>query len=279
MTTLSAETPVAMSTTFELPARRNVLRLVVHQVRFDMLSLVRNREARFFTIAMPIGFLLLFCAIFGNGFISGDGEHVRASTYYVANLTTFGIIDIACMSLAINLVDCRETGLLRRRQATPQPSWIIVVGRALTSLVMAMTTAALLLAIGRLAFGASIPLDGIPSLAVSVTVGSIVFCCIGFALTGAINSVQSAQPVVMGIVMPLFFISGVFIPWVIIPHWLQHVAAVFPVRHLSLALLAPFTSHGGQNTWSGGDLLVVAVWGLGGLALALKSFSWSPKDR
>jgi ABC-2 type transport system permease protein len=279
VTTLSADSLAPKLQVSAVRDTRHVLRLVVHQVKFDLLSLVRNREARFFTIAMPIGFLLLFCAIFGNGFISGDGEHVRASTYYVANLTAFGIVDIACMSLAIALVESRETGLLRRRQATPQPAWIIVMSRAVTSLMTAMVAGTLLLTIGRLAFGASVPLDGIPSLAVSVIVGSIVFCCMGFALTGAISSVQSAQPVVMGIILPLFFISGVFIPWVVIPHWLQHVAAIFPVRHLSLALLAPFTSHGGQSTWSGGDLFVVAAWGVGAFALALKSFTWSPKDR
>jgi ABC-2 type transport system permease protein len=258
--------------------RRGVPQLVAHQVKFDLLSLVRNGQARFFTIAMPVGFLLLFCAIFGNGSIKADGESVRASTYYVANLTTFGIVDAACMSLAIALVDARETGIIRRRQATPQPSWIIVVGRAVTTILTATVTGVVLLAIGRLAFGASTPLAGLPSLAASVVIGSTAFCCIGFALTGFIRSIQSAQPVVMGATMPLFFISGVFIPWAIIPHWLQHVAAIFPIRHLSLAILAPFVSHGGHGTWSRDDLLVLVAWGVGGLALALRSFKWAPQD-
>ncbi len=250
-----------------------------HQIRYDLLSTVRNRQAQFFTMAMPVGFLLLFCAIFGNGWLGYHADRVRASTYYVANLTTFGIVDIACMSMAIILVTSRESGVLRRRQATPQPAWVILIGRAVTVLVMSISTACLLLAIGRLAFGASIPLNGVPSLLVSVVVGSITFCCIGFALTSVITSVQSAQPTVMGVTMPLFFISGVFIPWVIIPHWLQHVAAVFPMRHLSLSLLAPFISHTGQSSWSPGDLLLTGAWGVGGLIVALATFKWAPQDR
>jgi ABC-2 type transport system permease protein len=258
--------------------RRNPLALLRHQMRFEFLSLVRNRDARFFTLAMPVGFLVLFCAIFGNGFIRGDGESIRSSTYYVANLTVFGIVDVAFMSLVVVLVESRESGILRRRQATPQPPWVIVAGRALTTVLLASAIGALLLVIGRVAYGASVPAAGIPSLLVSIVVGSVAFCCMGFAISGVVRSVQSTQPTVMGIAMPLFFISGVFIPWVIIPPWLRHVATVFPMRHLSLAFLAPFTSHAGQSTWSVSDLLVVGIWGLGGLALALRTFKWAPQD-
>ncbi|HUC06384.1 MAG TPA: ABC transporter permease [Acidimicrobiales bacterium] len=253
-------------------------KLVRHQVRFDMLSLVRNPQARFFTLAMPLGFLILFCAIFGNGMITGDGLSVHASTYYVANLTAFGIVDVACMSLAVGLVDLREAGILRRRQATPQPSWVIVSSRALTATLTSVVTGVVLLGVGRLAYGASVPIGSVPALAVAVAVGSVMFCCLGFALTGFVRSVQATQPVVMSVTMPLFFISGVFIPWVIIPHWLQHVAVVFPVRHLASALLSPITTHAGASPWNISDLAVLAAWALGSFLVAVRTFSWAPRD-
>jgi ABC-2 type transport system permease protein len=257
---------------------RGPLTLLHHQIKFDLLSLVRNREARFFIMAMPVAFLILFCAIFGNGLLNGDGEHVRASTYYVAGLTTFGIADVAFMALVINLVETRESGILRRRQATPQPSWVIVAGRAVTTILTAMTTGAVLLILGRVVYGASTPLAGLPALVSSVVVGSVAFCFLGFATTGVIRSVQLAQPVAMATAMPLFFISGVFVPWVFIPHWLQHVAGVFPIRPLLASILTPLVSHGGQSTWSPRDLLIVAAWGVGGLVLAIRSFKWAPLD-
>jgi ABC-2 type transport system permease protein len=182
------------------------------------------------------------------------------------------------MALIIGTVEVREAGILRRRQATPQPSWVIVSGRAVTTMLTAMSTAAVLLVIGRLAYGASTPLGGLPSLFTTVVVGSASFCFLGFAITGAIRSVQAAQPVAMAAAMPLFFISGVFVPWVFIPRWLQHVAVVFPVRPLLASLLAPFISHAGQSTWNVDDLLTVAVWGVAGLIVALRTFTWAPQD-
>jgi ABC-2 type transport system permease protein len=278
VTAIEAVSPPDIGSKQAIASARRPFVLLRHQVRFDLLSLVRNRQARFFTLAMPVGFLLLFCAIFGNGLLHGGGLSVKSSTYYVASLTAFGIIDAAFMSMAIAIVDARESGIIRRRQATPQPAWVIVAGRAVTTLLTALSTAALLLVIGRVAFGASTPLAGLPALLTSVVLGCVTFCALGFALTGVIRSVQSAQPVVMGVAMPLFFISGIFIPWTIIPRWLQHIAAVFPVRPLASALLAPFIAHGGQSTWNGGDLLVIAAWGVGGLVVALRTFKWAPQD-
>ncbi len=278
MTATDALLPAEATNRVSTAPPRRPLALLRHQVRFDLLSMARNRQARFFTLAMPVGFLLLFCAIFGNGMLHGGGLTVRSSTYYVASLTAFGIIDAAFMSLAIYIVDARESGVMRRRQATPQPPWVIVAGSAITTLLAAASTAALLLIIGRLAFGASTPLAGLPALCATVVVGCLAFCALGFALTGMIRSVQSAQPVVMGVAMPLFFISGIFIPWTIIPHWLQHVAEVFPVRPLAASLLAPFIAHGGQSSWNGTDLLVVAAWGVAGLIVALRTFRWAPQD-
>jgi ABC-2 type transport system permease protein len=261
-----------------LASRQRPLHLLRHQIRYDFLSLVRNRQAQFFMMAMPVGFLLLFCAIFGNGLLHGDGLTVRASTYYVASLTVFGIVNAAFMSLVIVTVETRESGILRRRQATPQPAWVIVAGRAVTTIVTAAVTAAVLLLIGRVVYGASIPLDGLPALATTVIVGCVAFCFLGFAVSGLVRSLQAAQPAAMAVAMPLFFISGVFIPWIIIPHWLQHVAAAFPVRPLVSAVLAPFITHAGQTPWSGTDLLIVVAWGLGGLILALRTFKWAPQD-
>lgn len=279
MTTMPSTTLTrAAVTDYPAVASRRPLSLLRHQVRFEMIALMRNRQARFFMMAMPVAFLILFCAIFGNGIMRGDGLTVKASTYYVAGLTAFGIVDVAFMAMVVGLVETRETGILLRRQATPQPTWVIVAGRAVTMTFTAMVTATVLLVIGRVAYGASTPLGGLPALFTTVVVGCVSFCFLGFALTGVIRSVQSAQPVSMAAAMPLFFISGVFVPWVFIPHWLQHVADVFPVRHLLSAILTPFISHGGQTTWNLSDLLVVAAWGLVGLVLALRTFKWAPQD-
>jgi hypothetical protein len=78
------------------------LGMVAQQVRFDTLALARNRTAQGFSFAMPIAFLVLFVAIFGNGTMHVDGHDVKGSTYYVAALTVFAITQVAFTALVIS---------------------------------------------------------------------------------------------------------------------------------------------------------------------------------
>jgi len=257
---------------------RRAAAMVLHQVRYDLLTLVRNRTAQGFAFAMPITFLVLFVAIFGNGGTSATGQRVSASTYYVAALTVFAVVDVAFMALTIAVVETRESGILRRRRATPQPAWTVIASRSLVTFVSAAASAALLLAVGRVAYGASLRPSALPALLVSVGLGVVVFTCLGFGVASLVKSIQSAQPVAMACALPLTFISGVFIPWALIPHWLQHVSAVFPVRALTVSVLVPYLSRGDISPWDPSALGVLGAWGVAGVVVAVRRFGWAPRD-
>jgi ABC-2 type transport system permease protein len=103
--------------------------LVLHQARFDLLAFVRNRQSRFFTLVLPVLFLVIFVSVFGNNKIGP--QHVKASTYYVPGLAALGVIAGSFVNLVISITAQRETGVLKRRRATPVPAWVLIAGRAL----------------------------------------------------------------------------------------------------------------------------------------------------
>jgi ABC-2 type transport system permease protein len=74
-------------------------------------------------------------------------------------------------------------------------------------------------------------------------------------------------------ILPILFLSDIFIPLEDPPLWVDIVGLVFPVRHFSEAMQAGFL--GTEFQWS--DVVVVAAWGLAGLILAAKFFSWEPR--
>ena len=264
-------------TTAAAPVRRPARALVVHEVRYDLLSFLRNRQSRFFTLALPVLFLLIFCSVFGNGTVRVPGGRIKESTYYVPGLVALGIISASFVNLVISLTAQRESGILKRRRSTPVPAWVLITGRALTAVCTAFAIAILLIAIGAAAFGAHVPGRTIPAIIVTIVVGSVTFCLLAYALTSAIGSADAAQPMVQAVILPLYFISGIFVPSDNIPRWLLHIADVFPVRHLSQALLKAFNpfTKGAGFAWK--DLLVLALWGAVGLVIALRRFSWQPK--
>lgn len=271
----------AVRATRRVDSRRasEVVRLSIHQFHYDLLGFLRNRQSRFFTLALPVLFLFIFASVFGNNTVKVSGGRIDTSVYYVPGIITLGIIGASFVNLAISVTAQRETGVLKRRRATPIPSTAVIGGRALTAVVTALAITAVLLAIGWAVYGAHVPARTAPALVVTVIVGTLAFACLGFALTSVVRNEDAAQPITQAVMLPLYFISGVFVASSLLPHWLVDVAGVFPVRHLASALLVAYNPHTTGSGFAGRDLLIVAAWGLGGLLVALRRFSWLPLGR
>jgi ABC-2 type transport system permease protein len=257
-------------------AARGLPMLVLHQARYDLLGILRNRQARFFTLILPLLFLIIFVGVFGHNRVLVDGVFVKLSTYYVPGLAALGVIAGSFVNLVISITAQREGGILKRRRATPVSAWVLIAGRTLTAVAVSLTVLTVLLAFGRIAYGVGLPTSTLPGVALTAVVGSITFCVLGYALSTAIQNEDSAQPTVQAIMLPLYFISGVFVPNIRLPDWLRHVAQVFPVEHLADGLHKAYSPnvHGVGIVWS--DIGVLALWAAIGLAVALRRFSWLP---
>jgi ABC-2 type transport system permease protein len=252
-------------------------RLVAHQLRYDLLVTWRNPQSRFFTLALPVIFLVLLTSLFGNNTTHVHGHAIKISTYYVPGLCTLGVISASFVNLVITIVGQRENGVLKRRRSAPVPAWVLIASRALTAAILSIVLAIVIVAIGRIAYGVHLPGSTIPAFALAIVVGAACFSCLAFALTSFIRNEDSAQPVVQATMLPLYFISGVFIAENQLSGTLKDVASVFPVAHLNKALFTAFDPATTGSGIAGRDLLILGIWGVGGLVIALRRFSWFPR--
>jgi ABC-2 type transport system permease protein len=268
-----------MTATARDDAGRPTAAVALHLFRYDLRALLRNQQARFSTLALPVIFLVILASVFGRGgnTVRVPGGRISTSVSYVPGIITLGIIAAAFVNLIISVTAQRESGVLKRRRATPVSAVAVIAGRALTAVVVALAITVVLVVIGWAAYGAHVPGRTAPALALTVVLGALAFCCLGYALASLIENQDAAQPVTQALMLPLYFISGVFISVSILPHWLVDVADVFPVRHLAAALLAAYNPHTSGSAFAGTDLLILAAWGVGGLLLALRRFSWLPQ--
>lgn len=256
-----------------------IVRLALHQFAFDFRAFLRNRQSQFFTLALPVLFLVIFASVFSGHTVKVAGGLLDTSVFYVPGIMTLGIIAASFMNLVISVTAQRETGVLKRRRATPVPAAALIAGRALTAVVAALAITVVLLAIGWVAYGAHVPARTAPALILAVVDGTVAFCCLGYAVASMIRDEDSAQPITQALMLPLYFISGVFIATAQLPHWLVDVASVFPVKHLAAALLVAYNPHTRGAGFAGTDLVIIALWGVVGLFIALRRFSWVPQGR
>lgn len=260
------------------PAQMSDARLVAHQLRYDLRGVWRDPQSRFFTIVLPLIFLVLLTSLFGNTTHHVHGHAIRESTYYVPGIATLGIIATSFVNLVITITGQRESGVLKRRRSTPVPAWVLIASRTLTSVILASAIVAVIVAIGWTIYGVQLPSSTLPAFVLGVIVGAAAFCCLSFAAASFIRNEDSAQPLIQAIILPLYFISGVLVPKDQLSSTLRDIASVFPVSHLDNALFKAFDPATTGTGIATTDLLILATWGAAGLLIALPRFKWSPQS-
>jgi ABC-2 type transport system permease protein len=255
----------------------NDIGLTLRQVWYINKAFVRNPASVFFTLIFPLMFLVIFTVIFGNGHILvAPGRTVRVATFYVPSISSFSVVTACYTNIAISLTFLRDSGALKRIHGSPLPVWSYMFARILHAIVMAVLLVIICAAFGALFYGATLPTSTLPAFALTVVVGAAVFSILGVAMSAFVPNADAAPAVVNGTVLPLLFVSNVFIPLENPPQWLDIVGKIFPVRHFADALINSFFQLSGSGLRVN-DLLVIAVWGVAGLVVALRFFQWEPK--
>jgi ABC-2 type transport system permease protein len=253
----------------------NAAALTVAQVRYANKVFWRNPASAFFIFAFPLMFLVIFTALLGHGTVRVSATRVvNTSTYYVAAMASFGLISACYTNIAISVSFQRDQGVLKRINGTPLPKSAYLGARMLHALIVGVLLVVITAAFGRLLYSASVP-TGVTLLRflVMLLVGSASFCALGFAITPVIPNADASPAIVNATILPLLFLSGVFIPLGSnSPAWILWIARIFPVWHFARGMQAGFL--GTAFNWT--DVLIVAAWGLGGLLLSVRFFSWEP---
>lgn len=250
--------------------------MILHQFRFEQKVFWRSPAAVFFTVMFPVIFLLLFSSLFGGEMIDELG--ITTTVYYVPGIITLAVVSATLVNVAMRMVEMRESGRLKRLRGTPLPTWAYISARVGNAFVVSALLVVLVTAIGHFLYDVPVPTTTIPALVVTLVVGTFAFCSLGLALSAAIPSEEAAPPITNFTVLPLYFLSGVFIPETQIPEGVLHVADVFPIRHFFQAFLTAFDPQTTGAGFEWGHLGIIALWGLLGLGLTIRFFRWTPKE-
>ncbi|HEX9695367.1 MAG TPA: ABC transporter permease [Actinomycetota bacterium] len=249
--------------------------LVVRQFRAEWKSFWRNPAAAGFTFVFPLMFMVIFNLLFDDPY-TGRGPRVSAATFFTPALITFSVVSACFTNVAMGVVFAREEGVLKRVRGTPLPPWIYLAGRIVNAMAVTVILVAIMLVFGVAIYGVELPGATMPAFVVTLLVGAASLCALGLAATVAVPNEDAAPPIINLMVLPLLFISDVFIPLDNAPAWLIRFADVFPIRHLSNSLIEAFIGRGG-SAFNAPDLLVIAGWGVAAVAFSVRAFRWEPK--
>jgi ABC-2 type transport system permease protein len=255
-----------------------LVRIGVARGHVELLQFSRERDSMVFIFGFPIILLLIFGSVFSDEIAPG----VSFRQYFTAGMIASGLMITSFQSLAIQIAIERDDGTLHRLAGTPMPKGAFFLGKIILVVVTATVQTMLLLVMGALLFGLDLPSD--PGRWVTFTwlslLGAATFTLLGIAASGVPRSGRSAAAVISPIVIVAQFISGVFFVYSDLPPWMQHIAAVLPLKWLtqgmrSVFLPDSFAAEEPAGSWEHGRIaLVLVAWGVVAAVLAMRTFRW-----
>jgi ABC-2 type transport system permease protein len=259
-----------------VPDRLRALALIWQQIRYQNKIFWRTPVAAFFTLAFPLMFLILFTAIFGNQVIEQLG--VTTAQFYAPGLAVFAAVSASYTNLAIGTAISRDNGILKRVRGTPLPPWIYIAGRIGSAIYLAGLAVVLMMAVGVLAYGVEIYPERLPAAVLSFLVGVGSFAALGMLVAALAPSGDSAPAITNATLLPIAFVSDVFIVISDPPPWMEAVGNFFPLKAFVVTFRNAFdpTSTGAID-W--GRIGFMALWGVVAVLLSTRFFKWEPRAK
>jgi ABC-2 type transport system permease protein len=252
--------------------------LLIAQVGYQLKLFYRVPAAMFFTLALPLVMLILLNAVFGSDSVGmGDGAQVWPQRqFYTAGLAVFAAVTATYTNLANMIPIRRDEGVLKRWRSTPLPTWIYVGGAIGSSVILAAINVIVMLTLGVVAYGLEIDAAKVPAAIVTLIVGIASFAALGMAIAAVVPTASAASAVANATVLPLAFVSNVFLSVDGAPRWVQLLGDAFPLKAFAGAFQDAFNPTVVGAAWSPGRLGFIAVWGVLGAVVAVTRFRWEP---
>jgi len=261
-----------------LPPAATVVR---SRISVELKEFFRQREAVVFTVLLPVLLLVVFGAVLNYNL----GHGVRFVQYFTAGIIAAGVLGASLQNMAISIATERSDGTLKGLAGTPMPKSAFFVGKVVQVLAVTALLVVVLLAVGVVVYGVDLPSAGHWLTFLWVTVlGAAACTLLGIAVSSAVKNGRSASATVTPIALVLQFISGVFFRFNQLPHWMQAVASLFPLKWMAQGLRSVFlpevmATQEPAGSWELGRVaLVLGAWCVAGLVLCVLTFRWQDRD-
>jgi len=248
--------------------------------RLEVAAFFRERQVVVFVFALPAILLVLLGSIYGHGTVHGL-HGVTVAELFTAGMIAGGIGATSFQNLGISIASERELGVLKRLRGTPMPPAAYFIGKIIQVFVCTLGEVVVLVVVGMAFYHLHLPTNAAKwwTLAWVFVLGTVACSLLGIAISSLPKSATNTTPVITLPFIVLQFISGVYVPFNDVPPWLQHIAALFPLKWLSQGLRSVFLPSQAATLQPGGwqhgeTALVLALWIAGGLLLCVRTFRW-----
>jgi ABC-2 type transport system permease protein len=242
------------------------------QVGHTQSILWRDWSAVFFAMAFPIALAVIIPTVNGGGDATMDDGR-PLGTFFAATMAVYGAAVTAYVNMPQGLAEDRERGVLKRVRATPLPAVPLLVGRVVGALAIAMLTGAAILVIAAVIYQPAYP-SGLPAAVLTLAVATVCFAVVGLAVSTFVTSAQAGTGIALGTLLPLAFISDIFVIGAEFPPVINAIGWFFPLRHAANAMTTAVDPNVTGSGLSWDHLGVMLAWTAAAAVVVALRFRW-----
>lgn len=228
-TTTEAVRPVATSVT--------TLRILRVELRDELLAIVREPAALFFSMAMPVAFYALFVGLWGSEVAEGTAVQTTVATSMLATFGTFGVLGVTLFNPGVGVADDRERGWLRAKRVSATPLPVTLIAKCLATLPYSIAVMLAMTAVAAVYGYLDVEVGVWLRLVTVLAFGALPFGLIGLAV-GLRFSPTAATAILQALLIPMAVGSGLWFPLEQLPELIQNIAPGLPAYHLAQLALA-----------------------------------------
>ena len=197
---------------------------------------------------------------------------LSAFDYTFTGLLGFAILGAGIFGPMNVFPELKKMGILRRLHTTPLRVWQYFLANMLGNAVTGLMSIAVMFVVAILVFNLKV-VGNYFELGLFLAYGIVMILGIGLALGGWAKNERQAAPLGNIIVFPMMFLTGVFFPRFLMPHWLQGITNYMPLTPVidGARLIA---TEGKSLLDLGPQLGVMTVWLIIVYAIAFRVFRW-----
>lgn len=235
--------------------------------------MLRSRGVIYAMVANPLQVVALGLLAGGLGFGIGD-RSVRFFDFVLPGMAALSVLQLQDITVAI-AASYRARGILRRLAVTPVSPARLIGAQVLSYLAIGLVAAGLALAIGT-AMGAHVVIGAnllwlIP-LQVIVVLTAL---SIAFAIAGLTPNPQTANLVGGSVALPLFVLTGAFLPIAVLPAPLPDVVPYVVPYAALIEAIRGIALTGANITAYGPQVAVGLAWLVAAFVVAARAYRFA----
>ena len=196
----------------------------------------------------------------------------RYVDWVIPGLLGMGIMSTGMWSVGFSIATARSRKLLKRFVATPMVRAYYLASFVFSRLVFLGLETFILMGFAWLAFDVVVQ-GSLVALATVCLVGALAFGGMALLVASRARTIEAVSGLLNFVMLPMWLLSGVFFASSNFPDPLQPLIQVLPLTALIDALRA-VTNDGQTLAVVSPELGILAAWGSGSFALALRLFRW-----